>query len=147
MTEAKTDMSTFITNDAGEILPVVENFYRFCTQRKLMATRCGNCSALVWPPRPICPKCLHYSFEWVQLRGEGKLLTFTVIYFPPTQFQALAPYAVGIAKLTEGLQMPGMIRNVKLEGLQIGMNLKVEFEPGILKEWPRWTRYFFTPSD
>jgi uncharacterized OB-fold protein len=74
-------------------------------------------------------------------------MTYTVIHFPPTQFLALAPYAVGIVKLSEGTQMPGMIRNVKLEALRIGMSLKVDFETAILKEWPRWTRYFFTPAD
>jgi hypothetical protein len=81
------------------------------------------------------------------LQGKGKLLTYTVIHFPPTQFQALAPYAVGIVKLVEGPQVPGMIRNTKLDDLRIGMDLEVGYESGILKEWPRWTRYFFTPAD
>jgi hypothetical protein len=49
--------------------------------------------------------------------------------------------------LAEGPQLPGMIRNVKLEGLRIGMGLQVGFESGVLKEWPRWPRYFFTPAD
>jgi len=141
------ERDVFVRNDQGEILPVVENFYNYCGQRKLMAVRCASCEALVWPPRTICPKCLGDKFAWVQLKGEGKLLTYTIIHFPPTQFQALAPYAVGIVKLVEGTQMPGMIRNVKLEGLRIGMDLKVDFETAILKEWPRWTRYFFTPAD
>ena len=74
-------------------------------------------------------------------------MTYTIIHFPPSQFQAIAPYAVGIVKLSEGVQMPGMVRNVKPEDLRVGMNLKVDFETAIPKEWPRWTRYFFTPAD
>jgi hypothetical protein len=113
----------------------------------LMALRCSKCNAFVWPPRPICPKCFEDKFEWIQLEGRGKLLTYTVIHFPPTQFQALAPYAVGIVRLAEGPQLPGMIRNVKHDDLRIGMDLQVDFESGMQKEWPRWPRYFFTPAD
>jgi uncharacterized OB-fold protein len=147
MTDSASDNDGFVRSDDGAILPVIENFYRFCSQRKLMGIRCSKCNALLWPPRQICPKCFGDKFEWVQFQGKGKLLTYTIIHFPPTQFQALAPYAVGIAKLDEGPQIPGMIRNVKHEDLRIGMHLEVSFESGMLKEWPRWPRYFFSPAD
>jgi hypothetical protein len=79
----------------------------------------------------------------VELEGKGKLLTFTVIFIPPTQFQALAPYAVGIVKLKEGVQLPGIIKHLKLEDLEVEMDLVVDFETAIPKEWPQWPRYFF----
>jgi hypothetical protein len=147
MIDSGPEKESFVRNEKGDILPVIENFYRFCGQRKLMALRCSKCNAFVWPPRPICPKCFEDKFEWIQLEGRGKLLTYTVIHFPPTQFQALAPYAVGIVRLAEGPQLPGMIRNVKHDDLRIGMDLQVDFESGMQKEWPRWPRYFFTPAD
>jgi len=147
MTDSHLDGEGFVRGVDGEILPVIENFYRFCGQKKLMAIRCTSCNAIVWPPRGICPKCFHNKFEWEQLKGKGQLLTYTIIHFPPAQFQAMAPYAVGIIKLLEGPQLPGMIRNVKLENLRIGMDLRTDFEGGVLKEWPRWPRYFFTAAD
>lgn len=147
MTDSSLDKDGFVRSQDGQILPVIENFYRFCGQKKLMAVRCASCNTILWPPRGICPRCFHDKFEWEQLQGQGQLLTYTVIHFPPTQFQAIAPYAVGIVKLLEGPQLPGMIRNVKLEDLKIGMALKTDFESGVLKEWPRWPRYFFTPAD
>jgi len=145
--DSEPNKDEFIRNEKGEILPVIENFYRYCGQKKLMCVRCVNCDALIFPPRGICPKCLQNRFEWIRLQGVGNLLTYTVIHFPPTQFDALAPYAVGVAKLVEGPQVPGMIKHAKLEDLRIGMALKVEFESGMLKEWPRWPRYFFTTAD
>ena len=135
----------FIRDENGLILPTVENFYRFCAERKLMGVKCKGCGALLWPPRGICPKCLSYQVEWTELKGKGKLLTYTIIHFPPSQFQALAPYAVGILRLEQGPQLPGMIRNVKLEDLRIGMDLEIDFETTVPKEWPRWPRYFFKP--
>jgi uncharacterized OB-fold protein len=138
--------SAFIRDEKGLILPNVENFYRYCAERRLMGVKCAKCGAILWPPREVCPKCLGGELEWCEFRGRGKLLTYTIIHFPPSQFQALAPYAVGIMKLEEGPQMPGMVRNVKLEELRIGMDLEIDFETAIPKEWPRWPRYFFKPS-
>lgn len=135
--------TAFVCDEKGTILPVIENFYRFCSQRKLMGVKCEKCGEIICPPRGICRKCFSTTFEWVEFEGKGKLLTYTIIHFPPIQFQALAPYAVGILKLEEGPQLPGMIKHVKLEELRIGMDLQVDFETALPKEWPRWARYFF----
>ena len=139
-------MTVFVTDETGTVLPTIQNFYNYCSQRRLMGTKCAKCGTITCPPRAICHKCLWDKFEWVEFKGHGKLLTYTIIYFPPTQFQALAPYAVGIAKLEEGPQLSGMIKNVKVEEIRIGMPLQVDYETNIPKEWPRWARYFFKPE-
>jgi len=144
--ESNSDRDSFIRDENGVILPTIENFYRFCGRRKLKGVRCSGCQTILWPPRGICPKCFGDKFDWVEFQGKGSLMTYTIIHFPPTQFQALAPYAVGIVKLTEGPQLPGMIRYVKMEDLRIGLNLQVDFESTIPKEWPHWPRYFFKAS-
>lgn len=138
--------TAFIRDEKGFILPTVENFYKFCAERKLMGVKCKKCGAVLWPPRSLCPNCFSYEVDWVEFKGRGELLTYTVIHFPPTQFQALAPYAVGILKLEEGPQLPGMIKNLKLEDLRIGMKLRVDFETSLPREWPKWPRYFFKPA-
>jgi len=136
---------TFIRDKNDQIMPCVENFYRYCGERKLMGVRCKKCGATSWPPRSLCSTCFSNTMEWIEFKGRGKLLTYTIIHFPPGQFQALAPYAVGIVKLSEGAQLPGMIKNLKLEDVRIGMELQVDFETGFPKEWPKWPRYFFKP--
>jgi hypothetical protein len=145
MTLAKSEEKkiSFILDANGAIVQNVENFYRFCAERKLMGVKCRQCGSVIAPPRPFCPKCFGTVLGWIELKGQGELLTFTVIHFPASQFQALAPYAVGIVKMCEGAQLPGIIKNVKLEDLKIGMSLQVDFETGLPEEWPRWPRYFF----
>ena len=147
MSRSDDQQGRFTRDEDGNILPTVENFYNFCAERKLMGVKCKRCAAVIWPPRGICPKCLGDAIEWIELVGKGKLLTFTIIHFPPSQFQALAPYPVGIIKLGEGPQLPGMIKQVRHADVKIGMDLQVDFETGIPKEWPRWPRYFFKPMD
>ncbi len=136
----------FIRNENGAVLPIIENFYKFCTEKKLMGVKCTQCGTVICPPRSICSKCFGNLAEWTELKGRGKLLTYTIIHFAASQFQALAPYAVGIIKLEEGPQLPGMVKNVRLEDLRIGMRLQVDFETATPKEWPRWPRYFFKPA-
>ncbi len=40
--------------------------------------------------------------DWVPLDGNCTLVTFTEVHFAPPQFQAEAPYLLGLADLKEG---------------------------------------------
>lgn len=123
--------------------PTIDSFYRFCAEKKLMGVRCSRCKRVMVPPRSVCPHCRNSNMAWTELSDKGRLVTYTVIHFPPSQFQALAPYAIGIVELDEGVRLPGMIKNVRFENLRIGMELQTDFETTIPKEWPQWPRYFF----
>jgi len=124
----------------------IEQFYKFLGQQKLMAGKCLKCGKIHLPPRPMCTNCFSQQFEWIQVSGKGKLLTYTVISIAPEQFQALTPYAVGIVELENGLKIPGMIQNLTQEQLQIGMELNLDFGTcSSLQKWPQWTRYCFKP--
>jgi uncharacterized OB-fold protein len=85
--------------------------------------------------------------------NKGNLLTYTVIHVAPKQFEAQAPYPIGIVKLGQGLQLLGMIRGVEPNQIKIGMELAVDFEktsnkpPQEADQWPQWTRYYFKPAE
>lgn len=123
--------------------PTIENFYRFCAEKRLMGVTCTRCGKVTVPPRSLCPRCGSSDMNWTELPSRGRLVTYTVIHVSPVQFQELAPYAVGIVEFADGARLPGMIRNVKFENLKIGMELQTEFEASVPSEWPRWPRYFF----
>ena len=131
----------------GEAYPfTIEGFYAHLSQGKLMAARCKTCGSLVFPPRPICPKCLSTDHEWVELRGRGRLLTYTVIHVAPPQFQPMVPYIVGIVRLEDGVNMPGMIREADADKLKIGMEVELVVEAGeTATGWPTWPKYYFRP--
>jgi len=126
------------------LAPTIENFYKFCAEKKLMGVVCAKCKKVTVPPRSLCPHCGSSDMNWTELPSKGKLVTYTVIHVSPAQFQELSPYAVGIVEFAEGVRLPGMIRKVKLENLKIGMELQTDFEATVPSEWPRWPRYFFT---
>jgi uncharacterized OB-fold protein len=124
----------------------MEQFYKHVSQGKLMGGKCKKCGKVHLPPRPLCDNCFSKDFEWVQLPTKGKLLTYTVIHVAPSQFQAMAPYAVGIIQLENGLKIPGMIKDAKMEQIKVGMPLTIEFEePTSTQQWPQWPKYHFKP--
>ena len=124
----------------------IEQFYKFMQQEKLMAGKCLRCGKIHLPPRPLCDNCFSQEFEWVEAPEKGKLLTYTIIHIAPTQFQALAPYAVGIIELDNGLRIPGMIQGAPQDQLKVGMALTIDFGTcNTTQAWPQWPRYCFKP--
>jgi len=125
----------------------IESFYKFVGEGKLMAAQCSKCRKVMLPPRPICPKCFNKDSKWIEVKPKGRLVTYTVIHVAPKQFEALAPYTVGIVKLEDGPQMIGMIRGVQPDNLKIGMTLTLDFEKPTSPptQWPTWTKYYFKP--
>ena len=123
----------------------IESFYKFVSEGKLMGAKCSKCGILLLPPKPVCTKCLSTTFRWVELKGKGKLLSYTEIHISPMQFESMAPYIVGIVELEDGPNLPGMIRDVEPEEIKVGMDLIVDFDPSLSNQWPLWPRYFFRP--
>jgi len=127
----------------AEVHPfTIEEFYKSVSSGKLMAAMCRKCGNVFLPPRPVCTECLSTDLKWVELDKRGRLLTYTIIHVAPKQFQSMTPYTVGIVKLKDGLKLPGMIRGVEQEGLEVGMELEVDFDTSLPAEWPTWPRYF-----
>jgi uncharacterized OB-fold protein len=124
----------------------IEQLYKFMNEGKLMAGTCKKCGKIHFPPRQLCDQCLSKEFEWTQIPTRGKLLTYTIIHIAPTQFQAMAPYTIGIIELDNGLRIPGMIKNVPPERTKIGMPISIAFEAcDANTQWPQWPRYHFEP--
>ncbi len=73
-------------------------------------------------------------------------MSYTIIYIAPSQFSMLTPYVSAVVKLDEGASLPGLIKYVEPERVQVGMRVKVDFEPASGNGWPQWTHYYFKPD-
>jgi len=137
------DIEDFTRDENGNIYPTIENFYRFCSERKLMGIKCKECGNILAPPKMSCSKYDSYKFDWITLKGKGKLLTYSIVHVAPTDFQAIAPYIVGIVELEEGPKLPGIVKLKKVEDIKIGMDLVTDFEKTSIESWVGNTRYYF----
>jgi len=94
---------------------------------RLEAGKCSKCGGIQFPRRVICPECGAREFETVKLSGKGTLTTFTIIRVAPEGFGDLAPYAVGIVDLAEGIRVMGQVVDCDPEALKIGDRLTTQF--------------------
>ncbi|MCP2620288.1 Zn-ribbon domain-containing OB-fold protein [Candidatus Aminicenantes bacterium AC-334-K16] len=109
-------------------MPTPAKYWREIPQRyRLEAGKCQACGQIYFPPRQICALCGSREFTPTRLAEKGKLLTYTIIRVPPHQFADLAPYAVGIAELEDGVRLTAQIVDCSFEELRVGMPVKIEF--------------------
>ena len=110
-------------------------FEQFLEEEKLMGARCVGCGALFVPPRVICAKCHGSNMEWVETKGEGRLVAFTCISIGPPAMIAEGydrnnPYCSGAVELVEGPRVVAQIEGVdtlRPETIKVGMPVKATF--------------------
>ena len=101
------------------------DFVDYLEKGKVMATRCRRCGTNYFPPRMDCPKCIGSDVEWFEIKGNGRLVTYTVVNYGPTGFEEDAPYTLAIADF-DGLRVFGRLSKVLKESdIKPGMDLKV----------------------
>ena len=94
---------------------------------RMEASKCSKCGKVLFPERLICPDCGSKEFVKYTLPGKGKLVTYTIIRTAPSGFEDLVPYAVGIIKLDDGVQILAQITDCDPETLKIGDKVVAKF--------------------
>ena len=103
-------------------------YWREIPQRyRYEAARCTKCGKVFFPPRLVCDKCGHRKFETTILAPAGTLETYTIIHVAPSGFTDEAPYAIGILKLDDGVQIMAQLADCKLDELKVGDRFQIEF--------------------
>ncbi len=101
------------------------DFITYLEAGKVMATRCKKCGVSYFPPKADCPRCLSNDVEWCEIKGKGKLMTYTIVNYGPTGFENDAPYILALADF-DGVQVFGRLsRDIEEKDIQVGMSLTV----------------------
>jgi uncharacterized OB-fold protein len=100
-------------------------FVDYLEEGKVMTTRCRQCGGTFFPPKADCPKCLSDDVEWIEIKGTGKLATYTIVNYGPSGFEDDAPYALAIVDF-DGLRVFGRLsKNIAEADMAVGMELKL----------------------
>ena len=107
--------------------------------QRLLVQRC-TCGTWVWQPRPICPVCSTPDPQWTQVRGDGHLVSWTVVY-PPTlpAWRRDVPFAVLLVELDEGVRMVGRLVGADPDDLTIGDRVALRWRRDGVTLLPAWT--------
>ena len=104
----------------------VADFVKYLEKGKIMATRCGRCGKLYFPPRADCPDDLSSDVTWEELSGKCRLLTFTTVHFAPTGFEDDLPYSLALAQCEEGVKVfAPFSKDLAKSKAHIGMDLRL----------------------
>ena len=88
----------------------IQKFFEGLKEGKIYMTQCRKCGEKFFPPQADCPKCPESEMNWIPLKGEGKLLTCTMIIVKPSTFTHYDNYIVGIAEMEEGVRVLAWLR-------------------------------------
>jgi len=93
----------------------------------IYAYKCKRCGQIHYPYKTICKKCGendHNEFDIIPLPKKGKLLTYTTLYNPPSDYE-VPTLSLGIVELEGGNRITGQL-NIK--NPKIGMNVEGKVE-------------------
>lgn len=91
---------------------------------KIMATRCRQCGLSYFPPKADCPRCLSSDVDWFEIKGKGKLNTYTIVNYGPTGFENDAPYILALGEFDGGIQILARLsRDIEQKDIKVGMSL------------------------
>jgi uncharacterized OB-fold protein len=91
---------------------------------RVVATRCRQCGLSYFPPKADCPKCLSSDVDWFEIKGKGKLNTYTIVNYGPTGFENDAPYILALGEFNGGLQILARLsRDIEERDIKVGMSL------------------------
>jgi uncharacterized OB-fold protein len=96
-------------------------------ERNIYAYKCKRCGHVQYPYRTICCNCHandHNEFDIVPLPKRGKLVTFTRLFNPPSDFSTVF-LSLGVVELENGSRMTGQLN---IEKPEIGMKVRAQVE-------------------
>jgi uncharacterized OB-fold protein len=103
-------------------------YWRESAQRyRLEAAKCSGCGKIFFPPRLVCDKCRGESFETVILPADGKLVSYTAIHVPASNFKDEAPIAYSVVELEDGTKISAQVTDCSPDELKVGAPVRLEF--------------------
>jgi uncharacterized OB-fold protein len=88
---------------------------------RILGIKCAACGTVTTPPKVVCPKCDGTDLAVHELKGEGKIRTFTTVYVAAEGREDEVPYVIVIVELDEGPWIMGNLADI--EPADAGMDL------------------------
>ncbi|MFT5711116.1 MAG: putative OB-fold protein [Halioglobus sp.] len=119
--------------------PVDAPFWQGTLRSKLLMQCCGQCGAMRFPPRPMCPQCQCSRCDWRAVSGRGRIWSFATPESPLLPaFEALKPYVTALVELDENPALrivgpvltgpDGEVKGVNASRVHIGQAVTVAFK-------------------
>jgi len=111
-----------------QIDPDHQEWWAGLRRHEVLVQECPRCSALIFPPQPMCPHCRSLERGWRRSSGRGKVYSWVVVRRPSHPwFADKVPYPVVVVEMEEGFRLVGSI-DCRIEELRDGLAVEAGFE-------------------
>jgi len=80
---------------------------------KLLGLKCRVCGAITVPPKMVCQGCAGLELDIVELKGTGKIRTFTTVFVAAEGREDEVPYIIVLVELDEGPWIMGNLDGIE----------------------------------
>jgi uncharacterized OB-fold protein len=109
----------------------VARYWRQQDQRySLRGSRCNVCGGYFFPKRTMCPKCHRRSvgnMERYSFKGDGKILSYTIVHEGMPNYSNQVPYILAMIMLEEGDMVLGQVVDCEQSQVDIGKEVEMVF--------------------
>ena len=111
---------------------IFKDYNEALMQNKLLGLKCRACGAITTPPKMVCRQCAGMDMEVIELKGSGKIRTFTTVFVASEGREDEVPYTIVIVELDDGPWIMGNLEGIdpkeasmELVGRKVKMSHKV----------------------
>lgn len=103
---------------------------------RIVGTRCNKCRRVLLPARAFCEWCFRRVDEWVYLKDEGVINTFSVAYTDSMANRLKEPQIPALIEIdgSGGVAIMHLIGEVDPWKVKIGMRVKAVWKPEAERE-------------
>ncbi|MGW6332964.1 Zn-ribbon domain-containing OB-fold protein [Nocardia rhamnosiphila] len=118
---------------AFTVEPGIEPYWSGAAEGRLVLSTCADDGAVLWPPRPFCPRHMTAEIRWEPAGGGGVVHSYTVVHRGEGAFAKAAPYVLAYVELDEGPRVLTNLLNadgeppVEVE-VEIGQRVTARFD-------------------
>jgi len=91
---------------------IFKDYNEALKENRLLGLKCRSCGAITVPPKMVCRQCTGPELEIVELKGSGKIRTFTTVFVASEGREDEVPYVLVMVELDEGPWIMGNIANI-----------------------------------
>ena len=84
-------------------------------ENKVLGLKCQACGKITIPPKMVCRHCTSPDMEIVEMKGTGKIQTFTTVSVASEGREGEVPYIIVLVELDEGPWLMGNLTGVEPE--------------------------------
>lgn len=89
-----------------------KDYSKALTKGKLLGLKCKGCGNITVPPKMTCQECGGTDLDIVEVKKQGKIVTFTNVNVAPEGRQNEVPYIIALVKLEEGPWIMGNLIDI-----------------------------------